>query len=131
MTNEEAIELLIEEIPVIGDVEIDFASGITQARMPCDADGCVFDDPTVGVQEAFVSVPGYTGDMATLETDVIYLEGNHRADVPETQQGQAALRGTFRLRFRGATTSDIPFDASLPSALLTPPPPPLISLKPR
>jgi hypothetical protein len=69
----------------------------------------------------FDSVPGISGDMPAMTTDVTLLTGNRRADVTTHAPGVAGLTGTFRLSYKGVTTADINYndDAATMTTKLT------------
>jgi hypothetical protein len=111
-----AIKSKLEELTTITSVAVTFFGGATTACANCGAGGC-----TGGFAVQFDSVPGISGDMPAMTTDVTLLTGNRRADVTTHAPGVAGLTGTFRLSYKGVTTADINYndDAATMTTKLT------------
>ena len=95
----------LESIDAIKLVSVEINYG-DKACIPFDGNSA--GDFTV----TFETLIGIDGDIPELEAIVNNLEGSRRVDISTVLQGDAPLRGSFRLSFRGSLTGKI--DTSMP-----------------
>jgi hypothetical protein len=94
----------------IGDVNVSILGGQTTV---CSSQAAPFPH---AVLIEFIKVPGISGKMPLIETDVTQLGGNKIVNVTRATPGDAPILGSFRLSFRGHSTKDIPMDITKCSA---------------
>ncbi|CAM6003542.1 unnamed protein product, partial [Sphagnum balticum] len=107
------IQASLEQLPIINSVNISFTNQVTTACFSR------YIYPNGSFEVAFTSVVGMSGNLPLMTSFTNSLSGLRYVSISEIVRGSSPIGGTFKLAFRGYTTTAISVNVSDPVAAET------------